>query len=692
MTGITFSTNKMRFLPALRTLLPRKQDILPSLLVILFFISSARLTLSLLPPMNIAPALIWSPLGISLAFTFLFGYRMALPIMLATFLHLLTRGTPLAGIIAGVITNAAFPLLGTYIMRRFSYASQMNRTRDAYTILIVGSIVTMMFPATLFSIQWITGTLPTEDFITRFIRIWSAAVFSVVILTPLITSWFADMSVRLRTRQLAEAGLALAGIVAAAVLVFLTPYAQVLGGLVFLVILLPFLWISLRFETKYTALALFLMSAISVVGVALNMSGSPSPIGQRLYTVELFMVFLAFIFYILSSLVEERRRSALGLEQHVQQLEKALGQIKMQDKAKSEFLAVLAHELRNPLAPIVSALELLQLKGVWKSDAETFELIDDRVKTMRRLLDDLLDIARISQNKLRLQKTPTDVYAIGKQSIQSIQNQLERKQQRVEFMGPHETLLLDADPIRIEQVIRNLLSNASKFSEKSSAISIAITRVGDMAEIRVNDTGIGIDPLMLEKVFEPFLQIEQGHRNKEGIGIGLSITKRIVEMHGGSIEAKSEGTRRGSEFIVRLPLDVATMESQLIPNTSPERSPAPECTSILVVDDNKSAAHSLGKLLELTGHAVSYAYTGEEALRTISLTTPRFMVLDIGLPDMSGYEVAKQIRERGFRGTVIALTGYGQKEDKMRSLEAGCDHHMVKPIGIKELQAMLVTV
>lgn len=684
---LTFPRSTKDAYPIFRNLLPRKKDLLPSALLILAYIASARLTLEFLPPSEIAPALIWPPVGITLAFMFLFGYRMIAAIFIAVVTHMVARDAALSTIIASVVINTTFPILGVYTMRRFDYHPSLVRLRDAYTMLIVGSLVSAVFPVLLLIAQFFTGTMTGEDLTNRFLRIWGGVVFSAIILTPLITSWAHDWRIDVRGRKLIELLAATSSAVAVSVFIFLTPYAQTLGGLVFLVILLPHLWLALRFETKYTTFGLCIMAAISIVGVVMNISDSDNPLGQRLYTVELFMVFLAFIVLILSALVEERRRAAVGLKQHIDQLEIALKQIRAQDKAKTEFLAILGHELRNPLAPIVTALETLRLKGVTLQESATFDLINDRLRAIRRLLDDLLDISRISHNKLRLQKEATDLHTISLRAIHAIQERLEENQQTVRLEYAQNAFLLEADPVRLEQILRNLLSNAAKFSQKGGEIVISAQQRQDRVELRVVDTGVGIEPTMLEKVFEPFLQLEGGHRGNEGLGIGLYITRRLVETHGGSIRAESKGKGHGTEFILELPLSRQKAKESLIPSESKKMTN----TSILVVDDNKPAANSLGRLLELTGNSVNFAYTGHDAIEKTLAWKPDVVILDIGLPDMTGYEVAKSLRGSNFKGIIIALTGYGQEEDKRRALSEGFDFHLVKPVGIREIQSVLVT-
>jgi two-component system CheB/CheR fusion protein len=516
------------------------------------------------------------------------------------------------------------------------------------------------------------------------------------VLAPLIIRWLAEPRFKRTIFQITEISLVFAVLIWLDYLLSWTTTNQIGGISLVYFLLVPLFWLAIRIGPRFTILALFVTTTISVVGTFYSpFAPHPGDLGLRLFQLEIFINILAVIFYIIAGLQEERTEATKALRSYIDRLEDALNKLSVQDRAKNDFIAILAHELRNPLAPVVSALELLRLKGSpVGEEAEALELMDDRLKTIERLLDDLLDVSRISRAKLRLKKEPVDIRTIIERSIHSVERNIKLRHQTLVIDVPPEPMVLDADPVRIEQIISNLLTNASKFTSESGRISIAVKRQSDMAEISVADNGIGIDPEMLGRIFDAFLQLETGERKGEGLGIGLSLTQKLVEMHGGEIEAHSDGLGRGSEFKVRLPI-ISSYTTTPVPA---ERIPAPRRTfeknaagsRVLVVDDNVSAAHGVGKLLEHKGYAVAYAYTGAEAKEKVSYFNPTTVVLDIGLPDTDGYTLARVLRTgMNFDGQLIALTGYGQEEDKERARQAGFDHHLTKPISSTELEALI---
>lgn len=361
------------------------------------------------------------------------------------------------------------------------------------------------------------------------------------------------------------------------------------------------------------------------------------------------------------------------------------------DRRKNEFLAMLGHELRNPLAPIRNAVEVLGLLGASEPRIDWCrEVIDRQVSHLSRLVDDLLDISRITQGKVTLQKEAFDLAMIVSRAVETTRPLIEERGHRLILALPREPVLLEADLVRLAQVLANLLNNAAKYTPEGGEIRLSAESEGQDAVIRVSDNGLGIPPAMINRVFELFVQGDQSlARSEGGLGIGLTLVRSLVEMHGGTVEARSDGPGRGSEMVVRLPV--------LVPERAESRPPSPRLSSpsgarrILVVDDNQDSAESLAFLLELQGHEVRAAFDGPQALDLARSFEPHLVVLDIGLPRMDGYEVALRLREeRGKDGLVlIALTGYGQEEDLRRSREAGFDHHLVKPADLEKLQELL---
>jgi PAS domain S-box-containing protein len=364
------------------------------------------------------------------------------------------------------------------------------------------------------------------------------------------------------------------------------------------------------------------------------------------------------------------------------------------DREKDEFLAVLAHELRNPLAPVFYALRLLDEKPL--DDPQRWYLrriVDRQMRRLARLIDDLLDISRIRTGKVELRKARIELSAAVHHVVEIVRPLCEDRGITLSIELPAEPIWLEADVTRLEQVLSNLLSNAVKFTEDKGAISIAAEREGREVAVRVRDNGVGIAPDLLPRIFDLFTQGDRTlDRSRDGLGIGLTLSQKLVELHGGTIEAHSEGVGTGSEFVVRFPALLETAP----PDEEPERvaGSAKHSLRVLVVDDSEDTADTMGTLLEMSGHAVQVAHSGPAALEAAATFHPDVVLLDIGLPGLDGYQVAERLRANPAMAdvTIIAASGYGQEEDRRRSVEAGIDRHLVKPVDLKELQDLLATV
>jgi PAS domain S-box-containing protein len=363
------------------------------------------------------------------------------------------------------------------------------------------------------------------------------------------------------------------------------------------------------------------------------------------------------------------------------------------DRRKDEFLAMLAHELRNPLAPIRNALHVLRLKYPGPPEVERLRSVVDRQVThLVRLVDDLLDVSRITRGKLELRRERVELSAAVARSVEGARLLIEERGHHLEIAVPAGTLTLLADPARLEQVLGNLLTNAARYTPPGGHIRLTAEREGAEAVVRVRDDGIGIRPEMLARLFEMFQQADRvPGRVSEGLGLGLALVRTLVEMHGGSVTASSEGSGRGSEFVVRLPL-APPGEPGSRPSAPVSASGAGRRLRLLIVDDNHDAGESLAVLLRLSGDDVRWAGDGPEALRVAAEFRPEVVLMDIGLPKgMDGYELARRLRDLpGLEGALlVALTGYGQQEDRDRSRAAGFAAHLVKPADLVALRAIL---
>ncbi|HET7307949.1 MAG TPA: ATP-binding protein [Gammaproteobacteria bacterium] len=365
------------------------------------------------------------------------------------------------------------------------------------------------------------------------------------------------------------------------------------------------------------------------------------------------------------------------------------------NRAKDEFLAMLGHELRNPLSPIMTALQLMRMRS---PDAVVRErtIIEKQVRHMAGLVDDLLDVARIVRGKIELKRQPADLGELIVQAIETVDPLIERRQQRVETTVDG-TLVVDGDPRRLLQVVTNLLTNAAKYSPSQSTIRVSAQADESMALLRVRDEGIGIEPDLLPLVFDLFTQSAQSiDRSEGGLGLGLALVRNLVELHGGSVEARSEGHGRGSEFIVRLPrieLSVAAKQESARPDARYERDARGSRLRprVLIVDDYEDVADSTAELLEMQDFETRVAYNGAAALKLAGEFEPAVALIDIGLPVMDGYEVARRLRQMsGLEDLVlIAMSGYGQDKDRDRARNAGFDQHMVKPIDPAKIGQMI---
>lgn len=363
-------------------------------------------------------------------------------------------------------------------------------------------------------------------------------------------------------------------------------------------------------------------------------------------------------------------------------------------RRRDEFLAILAHELRNPLASIVSGAELMRICGMSDPDSETArDIIERQAGHMSSLLRDLLDISRITRGKIELRREVVDINTIIGEVVENRPGDLTSGLHEISVTLCDEPLLVNADRTRIQQVLANLLSNAAKYTEPGGRIFISAAREGGSALIRVRDTGVGIAPEMLPRIFEPFVQVKQSHsRPSEGLGIGLAMVRRLVELHDGSVEAFSAGPDRGSEFTVTVPIAAAVIGAVDSPlHGKPVESIRAASLRIIVVEDNEDVRKLLGTLLDADGHGVESCSDGPSGISLIRRLRPEVALIDIGLPGCDGYEVAAQIRaDVGCNGVrLIAMTGYGQPEDFRRALAAGFDSHLVKPVQHADLARML---
>jgi CheY-like chemotaxis protein len=366
--------------------------------------------------------------------------------------------------------------------------------------------------------------------------------------------------------------------------------------------------------------------------------------------------------------------------------------LKEADQRKDEFLAMLAHELRNPLAPISSALDILRQSGDKELSTSAIGMLQRQVGQVTRLVDDLLDVSRISRGLIALHLERVELAPIVVQAVEAAQPRFADRQQKFTLVMPEEPIVLDADAARLAQVVGNLLSNASKFTDEGGDIRLVVERDGSHVSICVHDSGIGIPAEQLGRIFDMFVQVDPSLDGVQGgLGIGLTLVKRLVAMHGGTVEARSRGVGQGSQFIVRLPVTAVAHAPARSADSAKGEKDAATSRRILVADDNIDAAESMAMLLELAGHDVRVVHDGLAAVKVTETFRPEIVLLDIGMPTLNGYEAARRIRDLDPNGKVrlVAVSGYAQEEDRIQSKAAGFDLHLVKPVDTRRLREFI---
>lgn len=656
-----------------------------AILLFVSYVAATRLSSAVFS----APGLVFPASGIALAGLYLEGLSLWPIIYAASFVGYLLTGSSPVYVLILPIAHTLQAVAGAWMLRKLGLDPLFRRMKDMLALiavsLIAGTIVptlgtlarhlnSYIYNVPLSSVTWVSWYIAT--------------VFSLLVISPFVIRWFAKPRFSRNAAQTIELLLSFGVLMLISYFLFFTEHTNVAGVPLVYLLLLPLFWIALRLRPRFTTLALIVLSVFAFSGIFFG-AEAVADVGTRLYQTELFLCIIAAIFFILTSLEEDRRVITNLMRSQVSTLQTALERVAGQDRAKSEFIAMLAHELRNPLAPIVSSIDLLRLKNPNDPEhIETLDLMENRMHSVRRLLDDLLDVSRITENKLTLEKEQVEVADIVKRASASADHYFKERDQKLVVESPGDTLFIEADPVRIEQVVTNLLTNASKFSNPRDEIRLTVRTVGSMVEITVSDKGVGIDKDMLGRIFDPFLQVELGKRTRQGLGIGLALVRSLTEMHGGTVRAKSEGRGSGSQFTIILPLVRKAASGK-----KPERKEAllPETPSngkrVLVVDDNDSAAWGIGRLLELKGYTLEYAYDGAQALDIANSFKPDVIFLDIGLPDQDGHEVATALRARGYAGKLIALTGYSIAETKERG--SGFDDYLLKPVGLADLSKVL---
>ena len=651
-------------------------------------------------PHGAVAALVWPSSAIGMAALFLFGYDLWPAILLTIAAVLFVRNGNLPLDVTVALGDTLEALLGAYILKRYvRFNPLINTLGNGLGIIAASIIPTLISGGIVTFATYYFGDTNLADIQTTWATLWIGHAVTCLSFAPFLIRWLYRPFFTKTWKEILEGIVIFSSISGISYLLFWTTYNSVGSISLIYILILPLLWAAIRSGPRGTTLALALLSLISTTGVVYGhgpLSVVHNP--QTIFLLQVLLGVLDIIFILIAAIIEERKDITNSLAASVAQLESAIEKIRLDDQAKTNFLAILAHELRNPLAPIFSSVELLKLK-VEKSAAEQTELIgtiESHTRMISLLLDDLLDITRITHNKFELRREPVTMQRVLASSVNTVKTFITARKHTLKLDIPQGEIWLNADPVRLEQIFINLLNNAAKYTDEGGTITLACKVQGGYAVVSVADNGIGMAADKMGGIFELFGQIRDLRRGSGGLGVGLSLTKRLVELHGGTVEASSSGLGLGSEFTTRLPLMNTQTPALKRPGIIAALTRKKDFTQtlgvrILIVDDNEPAAKGLGKLLKHAGYEVMLAYNGKEALATMEAYAPSAVILDIGLPDMDGYEVGQKMREQAGQTSLrlIALTGYGQEEHRAKTHGAGFDAHLVKPVSIADVENAL---
>jgi signal transduction histidine kinase/CheY-like chemotaxis protein len=671
------------------------------LLAALVYGATAYVSLYLVPPGGGA-SLVWPPAAVGFAILWFWGIDLWPAIAVGIFGALLARGISAPLVAVTAVGNLLESVIGVYILRQYvRFSPRLSRLRDSLG-LVIASFAAAFVGSVVITLGVFVVNQQAAPSSALLVGLWIGHAVSLLSMAPFLLRWLHRPFFTKTSREIVE-GVAVFGVIfTITTLLFWTTTSSIAGISLIYILIIPLIWAALRTGPRGIALAIFILALVGATGTLFGFGPITysSNLAQTLFGVQMIIGTLSLIFLLFTSITEERKEAINNLQGHVDQLEGALEKISSEDKAKSDFIAILAHELRNPLSPLLSGLELLKVEE--KGDPQILGMMGAHLHTIARLLDDLLDISRISQKKFKLQKERIEIGKVVSHTLEMVEPQMQARNHTFVVKLPEEEVWMDGDPVRLSQIFVNLLTNAAKYTDPGGKIELEVAQRNSEVIVRVKDNGIGIAPERLGKVFEPFGTTESGEQRPSGLRIGLSLARRMAEMHHGRVDAHSAGENKGTEFLVRLPLpDTAPLpleentkrkniRGRFSKEAMKERFSKVGALQVLVVDDNEPAAQGLATLLRHNGHLVRLAYDAPEALALCETQVPDVAILDIGLPTMSGYELGRNIRERwGKDVTLVALTGYGQEEDKQKAREAGFEEHLVKPVSIVDVERVL---
>jgi signal transduction histidine kinase/CheY-like chemotaxis protein len=647
-------------------------------LLLLIYFAAGKFGLTYFGLVHPSASPVWMPTGIAMAALLLYGFRLAPAVLVGAFLvNLSTAGSILSSLgVAGGNTLEA--LVGVWLVRRF--AGGRNAFASSTGLLKFAGLAAGLATAVSATIGVASLTLGglarAENWGDIWITWWLGNAAGAMLMTPLIVLWVMRQDQQWSRQEVRETVLlwVATGTIGAAI--FLHPtlsriplafvcFAPLVGG-------------ALRLGPRELSAAVGLLAVIATAATAMGhgplLLATPN---ESLLVLQAFLIIVALTALPLSALTVERR-SLLERERAARALADAAS------RAKDEFLAIVSHELRNPLAAISTAAAALDTGALApRHSARMVESIRRQAKTLARLIDDLLDIGRATGYKLVLRKEPLELACVVQGAVDALVAARALDPQRIELAL--EPVWIDGDPARFAQIVENLVDNALKHTPAGRRIAVTVRADGHHAELRVEDEGSGIRPELLPSVFEPFFQAEQGlDRSTGGLGLGLTLARRLAELHGGTIEAASGGQGRGSSFVVRCPRLAAPAATPAAARQA--ASPPGLLQRLLIVEDNADARQALRTLLEVLGHEVHEAADGESGFAAALALKPDVVLIDLGLPQIDGYEVARRLRKMNQTMRLVALTGYGRAIEVQRAREAGFDEHLLKPATTEQLR------
>jgi signal transduction histidine kinase len=624
-------------------------------------------------------SLVWPPSGIALGAMLLFGYRVWPGIFLGALVANATTPESALGAFCIALGNTLEAVFAVALLSRVGFSAPLSRLRDALAFVLLAALLSTTIAATLGSLALVvTGSEPWSRLSNLWRDWWIGDTVGDLTIAPALLA-LREASGRFKRPSVGAVALAL-GAALISVIAFAQPASSMMSDYPLHYLVFPFVaWGALSFGVRGSSLVVLAVATVAIASTAEGL-GPFVAHGQEepLLLLQLFIAVMAVTGLLLGAAVSERDQAHESLKQ--------------QDRRKDEFLATLAHELRNPLAPIVAAAHVLRVKAGDPAAARRLEQVLSRqLAHLTRLVDDLLDVSRITSGKVQLERAPVDLSDVVHAAIEMSAPLTDSRAIELEADLAPEVLVVNGDFTRLVQVVFNLLSNAVRYGKDKGRIWLRLRAERDEAILTVRDDGVGMSEEVIAHAFELFAQ-GPGTGRGAGLGIGLTLVRQLVELHGGRVRAESAGPGAGSEFEVRLPR--ARVERDGISDSSP--ASAKEATqtrprAVLVVDDNVDAAVTLARLVELRGHRVEIVHDGATALERLRSSVPDVVLLDIEMPEMNGYEVARALRsdERLRSVRLIAITGYGKASDRERAARAGFDAHMVKPVEPEALYAAL---